>query len=170
MDDFRIESASESDVPVILQMIRGLAEYEKLEGEMVATEAGLRKGLFGSPCFGEVIIAYVAREPVGFALYFHNFSTFRGAPGLYLEDLFVKPEWRGRGFGKRLLAHVAGVAVARGCARMEWAVLDWNEPAIGFYRRVGARPLDDWTVFRLTGDALRALSLVPDPAKSRPAT
>src|SRR5436309_15390176 len=158
MSDFRIEAASEADVPLILQMIKALAEYERLDHEVVATEAGLRNGLFGSRAFGEVILAYVGHEAVGFALFFHNFSTFRGAPGLYLEDLFVKPQWRGQGFGRRLLAHVAGVAVARQCHRMEWAVLDWNEPAIGFYRRVGARAMDDWTIVRLTGDALGTLA------------
>jgi GNAT superfamily N-acetyltransferase len=156
--DFRIEAASEADVPVILQMIRALADYERLGHEVVATEAGLREALFGNRRFGEVVLGSVGSEPVGFALFFHNFSTFRGAPGLYLEDLFVQPRWRGHGFGRRLLAHVAAVALARGCHRMEWAVLDWNEPAIGFYRRVGAKRMDDWRTFRLTGESLRALA------------
>jgi GNAT superfamily N-acetyltransferase len=158
MTEFRIEPATPTDVPVILRMIKALAEYEKLADQVVATELGLREALFGERRFGEVVIGLVGHEPVGFALFFHNFSTFRGAPGLYLEDLFVEPRWRGQGFGRRLIVHVAGVAVARGCHRMEWAVLDWNEPAIEFYRRAGARPLDDWKIFRLTGDALRALA------------
>ena len=156
--DFRIDAASEADVPVILQMIRALADYEKLGHEVVATEAGLREALFGSPRFGEVVLGSVGSEPVGFALFFHHFSTFRGAPGLYLEDLFVQPRWRGHGFGRLLMARVAAVAVARGCRRMEWAVLDWNEPAIRFYRRVGAKPMDDWRTFRLTDESLRALA------------
>jgi GNAT superfamily N-acetyltransferase len=156
--DFRIEEASEADVPVILQMIKALADYEKLGHDVVATEVDLRESLFGSRPFGEVVIGSVGSEPVGFALFFHSFSTFRGAPGLYLEDLFVQPKWRGHGFGRRLIAHLAAVAVARGCHRMEWAVLDWNTPAIEFYRRVGARPMDDWTTFRLTGESLRALA------------
>jgi GNAT superfamily N-acetyltransferase len=158
VSNFRIEAASEYDVPVILRMIKGLADYEKLAHECVATEQRLRTDLFGERRFAEVVIGYVDDEPVGFALFFHNFSTFRGAPGLYLEDLFVEPQWRGRGFGRQLLAHLAGIAVARGCHRMEWAVLDWNQPAIEFYRQAGARPLDDWTTFRLTGDALRSLA------------
>ena len=156
--DLRIEAATDADVPVIFQMIRALADYEKLGHEVVATEASLREALFGSRRFGEVVLGSVGSEPVGFALFFHNFSTFRGAPGLYLEDLFVQPRWRGYGFGRRLLAHLAAVAVARGCHRMEWAVLDWNEPAIAFYRRVGAQPLGDWTTFRLTGESLHALA------------
>jgi GNAT superfamily N-acetyltransferase len=156
--NLQIDPASEADVPVVLEMIKALAEYEKLSHEVVATEAGLRQALFGPRPFAEAIVGRVASEPVGFALFFHNFSTFRGAPGLYLEDLFVYPAWRGRGFGQSLLASVAGVAVERGCHRMEWAVLDWNEPSIGFYRRAGAVAMDDWTVFRLTGEALRNLA------------
>ena len=139
-------------------MINALAEYERLAHDVVATEDGLREALFGARPFAEVVIGYVGAEPVGFALFFHNFSTFRGAPGLYLEDLFVSPQWRGRGFGRSLLAHLAAVAVERGCHRMEWSVLEWNESAIGFYRRIGARLLDDWRIFRLTGDALRTLA------------
>ncbi len=158
VSDFRIQPASEQDVPVVLRMIKALAEYEKLADQIVATEASLREALFGERRFGEVIIGYAGDEPVGFALFFHNFSTFRGAPGLYLEDLFVEPRWRGHGFGRKLLQHLAGVAVARGCHRMEWAVLDWNEPAIQFYRRAGARSLDDWRIFRLTGDPLNQLA------------
>ena len=155
--DFRIEAASEADVPLLLRMIKALADYEKMSDEVVATESSVCEALFGNRRFAEVVIGYAGTEPAGFALFFHNFSTFRGAPGLYLEDLFVEPRWRGHGFGRRLLAHLAGLAVARGCHRLEWSVLDWNELAIGFYRRVGARPMDDWTVFRLTGEALKRL-------------
>ena len=158
VSEFRIQPASEQDVPVVLRMIKALAEYEKLADQVVATEAGLREALFGERRFGEVIIGYAGNEPVGFALFFYNFSSFRGAPGLYLEDLFVEPRWRGHGFGRKLLQHLAGVAVARGCHRMEWAVLDWNESAIQFYRRAGARSLDDWRIFRLTGDPLSRLA------------
>ena len=166
MTDFRIEPASEADVPLVLRMINALAEYERLGHEVVATEGALRETLFGSRQFAEAVIGYVGSEPVGFALFFHTFSTFRGAPGVYLEDLFVEPAWRGRGFGHTLFAHVAAVAVARGCHRMEWSVLDWNEPAIAFYRRAGARAMDEWTVFRLTGDALGAAAL-PSGARSK---
>ena len=162
MPDFRIEAASEADVPVILELIKALAEYEKLGHEMVATEAGLREALFGRRPFGEVVLGYVGTEPVGFALFFHNFSTFRGAPGIYLEDLFVQPQWQGHGFGRRLLAHLAAEAMARGCHGIDWAVLGWNESALGFYRRLGARPMDGWTLFRLTGEALRTLGAGAD--------
>ena len=155
---FRIAAATEADVPAILGMIKALAEYEKLTHEVVATEADIRHGLFGRRPYAEVAMGYVGEQAVGFALFFHNFSTFRGAPGLYLEDLFVYPEWRGRGFGRRLMAHLAGVARDRGCHRMEWSVLDWNRPAIDFYTRAGARLMEDWRICRLTGDALRALA------------
>jgi GNAT superfamily N-acetyltransferase len=157
-DDVRIEAATEADVPLVLGLIRSLAEYERLEREVVATEDGLRATLFGARPAAEVAIARTGDGAVGFAVWFHNYSTFLGRPGLYLEDLFVLPEWRGRGVGRRLLAHVAGVAVARGCGRMEWSVLDWNEPAIGFYRRMGARAMDEWTVYRITGEALERLA------------
>jgi len=141
-------------------MIRGLAEYERLSQQAVATEESIRASLFGPRPFAEVVLASSGSTPVGFALFFHNFSTFLGRPGLYLEDLFVLPEWRGRGVGRRLLTHLASIAVERGCGRMEWAVLDWNESAIGFYRRLGAQMLDDWRICRLTGDALdRAAAL-----------
>ena len=156
MEPFTISPASEADVPQLLRLIKALGEYEKLSHEVVATEAGLREALFGARRYAEAVIGAVDGAPVGFALFFHNFSTFRGAPGLYLEDLFVDPSWRGRGFGRRLLAHLAAIAVERGCHRMEWSVLDWNESAIAFYRRAGAHLLDDWRIFRLTGDALRA--------------
>ena len=155
--EFRIIPASADDVPIILRMIRGLAEYERLAAEVVATEDRLRHALFGPKPYAEVVIGYVGPEPVAFALFFHNFSTFRGAPGLYLEDLFVEPQWRGRGFGRKLLAHLARIAVDRGCQRMEWSVLDWNQSAIAFYRKAGARLMDDWRICRLTGDALQAL-------------
>ena len=156
--DFRIEPATERDVPAILRMIRGLAEYERLSHMVVATEAGLRASLFGPHPAAGVVIGYAGDEPAGFAVFFPSFSTFLGKPGLYLEDLFVEPRWRRRGLGRKLLKHVAGVAAARGCGRLEWAVLDWNEPAIRFYRGIGAEPLEDWTVFRLTGEALGRLA------------
>ena len=155
---FRIERATEQDVDLILRLIKGLAEYERLSHEVIATEAGLRESLFGPRPGAEVVIGYAGQTPVGFAVFFQNFSTFLGRPGLYLEDLFVVPEWRKHGFGRRLLAHVAKTAVERGCGRMEWSVLDWNEPARGFYFKLGARAMDEWTVFRLSGEALRAVA------------
>jgi GNAT superfamily N-acetyltransferase len=154
----QIVPATSADVPVILELIRALAEFERLAGEVVATEPGLRESLFGPTPGAEVVLARVGDEAVGFALFFHSYSTFLGRRGLYLEDLFVRPAWRGRGIGEALLRHLAGVAVGRGCGRLEWAVLDWNEQAIGFYRRLGARALDDWTVFRVAGDALVRLA------------
>jgi GNAT superfamily N-acetyltransferase len=154
----RISCATERDVPLILQMIRDLAEYERMADEVVATEQGLRESLFGPRPDAEVLIAYVGDQPAGFALYFHNYSTFVGRRGLYLEDLFVKPQFRRHGIGKRLLIELARIAVERGCGRFEWAVLDWNEPAINFYKTLGARPMDAWTVFRVTGDALTRLA------------
>jgi len=152
--DVRIEPAREDDVPLILAFIKGLAEYERLAHRVVATEEGLRASLFGAQPAAEVVLAYVGDEPAGFALFFHNYSTFLGRPGLYLEDLFVWPRWRGRGVGRRLLAHLARLALERGCGRMEWSVLDWNEPAIRFYRSVGAVGMDEWTVQRLEGEGL----------------
>ena len=154
----RIRSANPADVPVVLQLIRELAEYERLAESVTATEDDLRDSLFGPRPSAEVVIAEASDGPAGYALFFHNYSTFLCRRGLYLEDLFVRPAYRGRGIGKLLLAHVAGVAVERACQRFEWAVLDWNEPAIGFYRSLGATPMHDWTVFRLTGDALRQLA------------
>jgi GNAT superfamily N-acetyltransferase len=154
----RIAAAKESDVPVILELIRSLADYERLAHEVVATPDSLRESLFGVRPAAEVVIAYLDHEPVGFAVWFQNYSTFLGRAGLYLEDLFVKPERRGQGIGRTLLAHVASVAITRGAGRMEWSVLDWNKPAIGFYRAIGAVPMDDWTVYRLTGDALEQLA------------
>lgn len=156
MASIRIVPAQASDVPVILAMIRALAEYEQLTHEVVATEEGLRQSLFGPRPAGEVVLAYAGETPVGFALFFHNFSTFLGRHGLYLEDLFVVQEWRGKGVGKQLLAHVAAIAESRNCGRLEWAVLDWNESAIAFYRRMGAHVLDEWRICRLTGSELRA--------------
>jgi GNAT superfamily N-acetyltransferase len=155
---FRIDPATIDDVPLILGLIRGLAEYEKLSDQVVATEARLRESLFGAHPAAEVVIGYAGDEPAGFALFFHTFSTFLGQRGLYLEDLFVVPQWRGRGLGRVLLSHLARIAVERDCGRMEWSVLNWNEPAIGFYRSVGAVPLDEWTMFRLTGPSLLALA------------
>lgn len=157
--EFRIEPATERDVPIVLHMIRALAEYEKLSHEVVATESLLRDLLFGARPFAEAAIGYVADEPAGFAVYFHTFSTFLGLVGLYLEDLFVEPRFRGRGFGKQLLAYVAAVAVERGCRRLEWSALRWNEPAIGFYRSLGAEPMNEWQVFRLSGQALARLGM-----------
>jgi len=160
MSDLHIRVATESDVPLILDFIRRLAVYERLADRVVATEELLRRTLFGNPRFAEVLIAEDEQEPLGFALFFHNFSTFLARPGVYLEDLFVREEARGRGVGKLLLARLAQISVERGCGRLEWSVLDWNEPAIGFYKRLGAVPLDDWTTFRLTGDAMESLARV----------
>jgi GNAT superfamily N-acetyltransferase len=154
----RIERATERDVPLILRLIQGLAEYEKLAHEMTATEAGLRETLFGVRPAADVIIAYAGDTPAGFALFFPNYSTFLGKPGLYLEDLFVLPEWRGHGLGLALMKRLAAIAVERGCGRFEWSVLDWNEPAIGFYKSLGARLMDGWSIVRLTGDALTKLA------------
>lgn len=156
--EIRLDPATERDVPLILQLIQALAEYERLSREVTATEEALRETLFGPRPSAEVVIAYANGEAAGFAVWFYNYSTFLSRPGLYLEDLFVHPKWRGHGIGKALLTYLAKVAVQRGCGRMEWAVLDWNELAIGFYRRLGARPLDDWHVFRLTGEALSQLA------------
>ena len=147
-------------MPVVLRLITALGEYEQLAHEVVATEADIRTALFGERPAAEVVIAWAGDEPVGFAVFFHNFSTFLGRRGLYLEDLFVVPEWRARGIGKRLLAHLARIAVERQCGRMEWSVLDWNDPAIGFYRQIGAIVMEDWRICRLTRDALTQLASV----------
>jgi len=152
--NLRIVPATERDVPVILSFIRKLGEYENLSHQVVATEELLRDTLFGERPVAVVLIAYLANEPAGFALFFHNFSTFLGRPGIYLEDLFVEPAHRGKGIGKALLIEIARIAKGRNCGRLEWAVLDWNKPAIDFYRGLGAVPLDDWTLFRVTGEAL----------------
>ena len=157
-NEFRIAPATESDIPLILTFIKGLAEYEGLGHEVVATEESLRESLFGPQAGAEAVIAYSASEPVGFAVFFHNYSTFLGRSGLYLEDIFVLPEWRGRGLGRALLGYVARIAVTRDCGRLEWSVLDRNEPAIRFYRALGASPMDEWTIYRLTGEALERLS------------
>ncbi len=154
----RIRQATRDDLPVIAELIRGLARFEKLEDEVVMTEELLAKGLFGDRPYAEVLLAVDDERPVGFALFFHNFSTFLGRPGIYLEDLFVAPEERGSGIGRALLEHLARLAVDRGCGRLEWAVLDWNRDAIAFYERLGARPNSDWTVYRLTGEALTTLA------------
>ncbi len=153
-----IRPAAMDDVGVILGFIRQLADYERLSHEVDATESDLAEALFGARPYAEVILAEADGVPAGFALFFHNFSTFRGRPGIYLEDLYVSPGYRGRGIGRALLAHLAALAVERGCRRLEWSVLDWNEPAIGFYRSLGAAPMDEWTVFRLTGEALHQLA------------
>jgi GNAT superfamily N-acetyltransferase len=155
---FRLVPATEQDVPLILNLIKALADYEKLSDQVVATEANLREALFGPRPAAEVILAYAGAEPAGFAMYFQTFSTFKGRPGLYLEDLFVKPEWRRRGLGQMLLARLARIAVERGYGRMEWSVLDWNEMAQRVYRAIGARPMEEWTVYRINGGALRDLA------------
>jgi GNAT superfamily N-acetyltransferase len=155
---FEIRNANASDVPLIHQFIRDLADYEKLGHVVVATEAQLRATLFGSTPYAEVIIAEEDGKAAGFALFFHNYSTFLAQRGVYLEDLFVKPEYRGRGSGKALLARLAQIARERDCGRVEWAVLDWNEPSIAFYESLGARRMDEWHVFRLTGPALDRLA------------
>lgn len=153
-----IRAATVADVPLILGFIRGLAEYERLPHEVVATESRLEASLFGERPDAEVLLAFDADAPAGFALFFHNYSTFLAQRGIFLEDLFVIPEMRGRGIGRRLLAELARLAVERDCGRLEWAVLDWNESAIGFYRSLGARAMDEWTVYRLTGEGLRRLA------------
>jgi GNAT superfamily N-acetyltransferase len=155
----RIDAATERDVPVILTLIKALAEYERMSADVTADESGLRASLFGPTPAAEVVIARAGDDPVGFAVWFYNYSTFLARRGLYLEDLFVVPEWRGRGVGRALLAHLAQIALVRNCGRMEWSVLNWNEPSIGFYRSIGARPMDEWTVYRLTGDDLARLAV-----------
>ena len=158
MTNFQIRPTTETDIPVILSLIRELAEYEREPQAVVATESSLREVLFGEKPSAEVLLALEGDSPVGFAVYFFNFSTWLGRPGLYLEDLFVRPEQRGKGYGRALLERLAQIAQARGCGRMEWAVLDWNDPAIQFYRKLGAQPMDEWTVFRLTGEGIARLA------------
>jgi len=155
--NIQITEATERDTAVILDLIRQLAEYERLADKVSATEAQLRKTLFGARPAAEVLLAVLDGETVGFAVFFTNYSTFLAKPGLYLEDLFVKPDARGLGIGKALLARLAELAVERDCGRVEWSVLDWNEPSIRFYESLGAVPLKEWTTFRLTGEALRKL-------------
>ncbi|MEY3833741.1 MAG: hypothetical protein RLZZ130_1219 [Pseudomonadota bacterium] len=153
-----IRSATPADISLIGQFIRDLAEYEKLAHEVRFDEAVMAQKLFGPRPFAEVLIGEIDGTPQGFALFFHNFSTFEGRPGIYLEDLFVRPDARGSGLGKALLAKLAALAVERDCARLEWSVLDWNTPAIDFYKALGARPMDEWTVYRVDGDALTGLA------------
>ncbi len=157
-NNFKIRESTIDDVPIILQLIRDLAEYERAPKAVVATKEGLREVLFGKRPSAEVVLAFENEQPVGFAVFFHNFSTWLGRPGLYLEDLFVRPEARGKGYGRALLVHLAKIAAERGCGRMEWAVLDWNEPAIQFYRTLGAAPNAEWTIFRLTREKIEKLA------------
>ena len=157
-NELMIRPAHVEDVPIILQLIRDLATYERAPDEVSATEEQLVDVLFGEKPAAEVLLAFEGKSPVGFAVFFYNFSTWLGRPGLYLEDLFVKPEKRGKGYGRALLVHLAKIAERRDCGRMEWAVLDWNEPAIKFYRALGAKPMHEWTVFRLTGDTIATLA------------
>ena len=156
--EFQIRPATVNDLSIVLQLIRDLAEYERAPNDVVATEGGLREVLFGKKPSAEVVLAMEGDNAVGFAVFFHNFSTWLGRPGLYLEDLFVRPDSRGKGYGRALLVHLAEIARERGCGRMEWAVLDWNEPAIKFYRSLGAAPNEEWTIFRLTSDKIAALA------------
>jgi GNAT superfamily N-acetyltransferase len=156
--DFQIRPARVNDVPIILQLIRDLATYERAPDEVVATEEQLIEVLFGERPVAEVLLAFEEESPIGFAVYFYNFSTWLARPGLYLEDLFVKPERRGKGYGRALLVELAKIARDRGCGRMEWAVLNWNEPAIKFYRALSAEPMNEWTVFRLTREEIAKLA------------
>ena len=158
MSDLQIQPATEADAPLILSFIKALAAYERLAGEVVATEAMVRESFFGPAPHAQAVIARIGGEPVGFMVWFSTYSTFLSRPGIYLEDLFVLPSWRGKGIGRALLRHLAGIAVERGCGRIEWSVLDWNDTAIRFYRSIGARPMDEWTVYRLTGDAIAQLA------------
>jgi GNAT superfamily N-acetyltransferase len=155
---FAIRTAMPDDLPIILKLIHELAAYERAPNEVVATPEGLKEVLFGSNPAAEVLLGEEAGEPVCFAVFFHNFSTWLGRRGLYLEDLFVRPALRGKGYGRALLVRLAQIARERDCGRMEWAVLDWNEPAIEFYRKLGARPNDEWTIFRLTRDGIAHLA------------
>jgi GNAT superfamily N-acetyltransferase len=156
--EIRVRAASEADVSLIFAFIRELAEYERLSHEVVATEDSLREWLFGERPVAEVLIGESGGDAAGFALFFHSFSTFLGKPGIYLEDLYVRPEFRSRGIGRPLLIHLARLARQRGYGRLEWSVLDWNEPAIGFYRGIGASPVSGWTVYRVTGQELEVLA------------
>lgn len=158
IEGFQIRKAQRGDIPTVLDFIKRLAEYEKLSHEVVATEEKLDKYLFGEEKVAEVVIGYFQENPVGFALYFYNFSTFLAKPGIYLEDLYVLEEYRGKGFGKVLLTYLAKIAVEKDCGRLEWAVLDWNEPAIEFYKSLGTRIMNEWLVNRVAGDALSALA------------
>ena len=153
----RIEPARPEDVPMILMLIRELAEFERLLHEVTATEERVHEGLFGPRPSAEVVMARIGDEVAGFALYFHNFSTFLAKPGIYLEDLYVRQKFRGQGCGEALLRHLASIALARGCGRLEWSVLDWNQRAIDFYKSLGAAPMSEWTIYRVTGEALTRL-------------
>ncbi|MDP3443759.1 MAG: GNAT family N-acetyltransferase [Ignavibacteria bacterium] len=157
-----IRKGTEKDVSIILDLIKALADYEKAPNEVIADEKILLQNLFGEKPYAETLIAEYNGEPAGFALFFHNFSTWIGKPGIYLEDLFVKPHLRGKGIGKRLLVQIAKIAVERDCGRFEWSVLDWNEPSIQFYKNLGAKPMDEWTTFRMTEKQLKALSEMID--------
>lgn len=156
-----IKKAKVKDVPLILSLIKELAEYEKLTHEVVASEKDLSRNLFGSKKFAEVLLAYYDNELAGMALFFHNYSTFEGKPGIYLEDLYVKPEFRGKGIGKSLLLKLISIANKRKCGRVEWAVLDWNQPAIDFYTKLGAESMDSWKIFRLTRDKIKTINNTP---------
>ena len=158
MTNFQIRPATQNDVPLILSFIRQLAEYERLSHEAIMTEETVKESLFGARPSAEVLLGHSDDQPVAFAVFFHNFSTFLGRPGLYLEDLFVVPEMRGKGFGRAMLFELARIARDRKCGRFEWAVLDWNESAIQFYKNLGAVPMNEWTIFRVTGDALERLA------------
>jgi GNAT superfamily N-acetyltransferase len=153
-----IRPAGPEDVAVILRFVRGLAEFERLAHAVTATEETLSRSLFGPRPYGECLLAFLGTEPVGLALYFHNFSTFTGKPGLYLEDIFVLPDYRSRGIGLAFFRELAKIALARDCARLEWSVLDWNEKAIAFYRGLGAEPMSEWTVQRLTREKIEVLA------------
>ncbi len=156
-DKFNIRESGKDDVPVILDFIKELAEYERLSNEVTASEDMLRRNLFEKK-YAEVLIGELNSEPVGFALFFHNFSTFLAKPGIYLEDLYVMEKYRGRGFGRKMLSYLAKLTIERDCGRLEWSVLDWNKPAIDFYLSIGAVPMEDWTVYRLTGKELSSLA------------
>ena len=160
---FHLRRAEKKDVPIILDFIKALAEYEKLSDMVVATEDLLSETLFGERKVAEVILGYEGEKPAAFALFFHNYSTFLGKPGIYLEDLFIKPEFRRKGYGKLLLSELARLTVERKCGRLEWSVLDWNTPAIDFYKSLGAYSMDGWTTFRMTGDALQKLGGISRP-------
>jgi GNAT superfamily N-acetyltransferase len=162
MSNFQIKNATSEDTALILQFIKELAEYEQLLHEVTATEEILKETLFGEKSSAEVIIGYLNDKPISFALFFHNFSTFLGKPGIYLEDLYVKPEARGQGIGQSMLSYLAKLAKDRKCGRLEWWVLDWNETAIKFYQQIGAKAMDEWTVYRVAGQALDSLAAKSD--------
>ncbi|GAB4345456.1 MAG: GNAT family N-acetyltransferase [Flammeovirgaceae bacterium] len=158
LNNFYLKEATEQDIPLLLAFIQELADYEKLSDEAKATPESLKKWMFGSIPYAFGLIGYEQDKPIAFAIYFHNFSTFMGKPGIYLEDVFVKPEFRGKGYGKTILSFLAKKAVENDFGRVEWSVLDWNKPSIEFYKSIGAYPMDEWTVFRLTGENMRKLA------------